>query len=151
MEDHKNNKTFEVNQHLTAHGRYYAGKMGSRFYISLRDKRKILGSSCKKCNKTFWPPRSICTFCFSELKKTVEIGPLGTLETFTVVTYDEPIHPRKAPFIYGIVKLDGADTGMAHLIDEVDFEEVRIGMRVQPVFAKERKGNILDIQYFKPL
>jgi len=52
MEDHKNDKTFEVDQHLTAHGRYYAGKMGSRFYISLRDKRKILGSSCKQCNKT---------------------------------------------------------------------------------------------------
>jgi uncharacterized OB-fold protein len=151
MEDHKTYEPFEVDQHLTAHGRYYAGKMGSRFYISLRDKGKILGSPCPHCNKTFWPPRSICTFCYSELGKTVEIGPLGTLETYTVVTYDEPIHPRKAPFIYGIVKLDGADTGMAHLIAEVDFEEVHIGMRVKPVFNKERKGNILDIHYFKPM
>ena len=151
MEDLKNYEPFEVDQHLTAHGRYYAGKMGSRFYIALRDKRKILGTPCKQCNKTFWPPRSTCTFCFSELKNTVEIGPLGTLETFTVVTYDEPIHPRKAPFIYAIVKLDGADTGMAHLIDEVDFGELHIGMRLKPVFAGERKGNILDIQYFKPI
>jgi uncharacterized protein len=151
MEDHKSYEPFEVDQHLTAHGRYYAGKMGSRFFVALRDKKKILASPCRQCGKTFWPPRSICTFCFSELKQTVEIGPLGTLETFTVVTYDEPIHPRKAPFIYGIVKLDGADTGMAHLIDEVNLEDVHIGMRVKPVFAKERKGNILDIKYFKPL
>lgn len=151
MEDLKKYKPFEMDQHLTAHGRYYAGKAGSPFYIALRDEKKIMGTPCKKCQKIFWPPRSTCTFCFSELKDTVEIGPQGTLETFTVVTYDEPIHPRKAPFVYGIVKLDRADTGMAHLIDETDFADICIGMRVQPVFADERKGNILDIKYFKPV
>jgi len=85
------------------------------------------------------------------LTETVEIGPLGTVETFTVVTYNEPVQPRKAPFVYAVIKLDGADTGMAHFLDEVDLDQVRIGMRVRPVFATERKGNILDIRYFKPL
>ena len=81
----------------------------------------------------------------------MEIGPLGTVETFTVVTYNEPVQPRKAPFIYAVIRLDGADTGMAHFLDEVDFERVHIGMRVRPVFAAERKGNILDIRHFKPI
>lgn len=142
---------FEVDQHLTAHSNYWAGKMGSRFYTALRDKQIILGSSCKTCNRVFWPPRSICTLCFSALKDTVEIGPLGTVETFTVVTYAEPVHPRPAPFVYALIRLDGADTGMAHFIDGVDFQNVHIGMRVRPVFATDRKGNILDILYFKPI
>ena len=142
---------FEVDQRMVAHSNYWAGEMGSRFYIMLRDKKKIFGVRCPKCNKTFWPPRTTCVFCFSELDELVEIGPYGTLETFTIVTYSEPIHPRKAPFIYGIVKLDGADTGMAHFIGEVDFDKIHIGMRVQPVFAKERKANILDIKHFKPI
>ena len=142
---------FEVDQHLVAHSNYWAGEMGSRFYIMLRDKKKIFGVRCPKCNKTFWPPRTTCVFCFSKLDELVEIGPYGTIETFTMVTYSEPVHPRKAPFIYGIVKLDGADAGMAHFIDEVDFDKIHIGMRVKPVFAEDRKGNILDIKYFKPI
>jgi len=142
---------FEVRQHLTASGTYWAGKMGSLFYTTLRDKKKIIGTFCPKCNKVFWPPRSNCTFCFSELDKTVEIGPYGTVETFTWVTYAEPVHSRPAPFIYAVIKLDGAATGMAHFLDEVEIDRVSIGMRVRPVFAEKRNGNILDIRYFKPL
>lgn len=142
---------FEVSQHLKASGTYWAGKMGSLFYTTLRDQRKILGVYCPKCNKVFWPPRSICTFCFSALEKTVEIGPYGTVETFTQTTYPEPVHPRPAPFIYAVIRLDGADTGMAHFLDEVDIDRVFVGMRVRPVFAAKRQGNILDIRYFKPL
>ncbi|HOD29061.1 MAG TPA: Zn-ribbon domain-containing OB-fold protein [Syntrophales bacterium] len=151
MEEIKHYEPFEVDQHLTANSRYYAGRMGSRFYVALRDQQKILGAKCPKCNKVLWPPRSTCHVCFSEMTETVEIGPLGTVETFTVVTYNEPVQPRKAPFVYAVIRLDGADTGMAHFLDEVDLDEVHIGMRVRPVFAPERKGNILDIRYFKPL
>lgn len=144
---------FEVDQHITAHSIYYAGKMGSRFYTTLRDEQKILGVRCEKCNKVYWPPRTTCGRCFSQLSEDnlVEIGPTGTLETYTMVTYTEPVHPRKAPFIYGIIKLDGADTGMAHFIDEVDYTQLHVGMRMQPVFAGERKANILNIAYFKPV
>ena len=150
MED-KEYGTFEVSQRITAHSLYYAGKMGSEFYVNLRDKKKIIGSSCPKCKKVFWPPRSTCGICFSKLTRTVEIGPLGTLETYTQVTYSEPIHPRKAPFIIGIVKLDDADTALTHFIDEVAAGDLYIGMRLKPVFARETKGNILDIRYFRPL
>ena len=153
MPEEKDYGPFEVDQHITAHSRYYAGKIGSLFYTTLRDHKKFLGIKCEQCNKVFWPPRGTCGRCFSQLSEAdmVEIGPNGILETFTLVTYHEPVHPRKAPFIYGIIKLDGADTGMAHFIDEVAFEQLETGMRVRPVFEEERKANILDIKYFRPL
>jgi len=96
-----------VDQHLTAHGRYYAGKMGSRFYIALRDKKKILGTPCKQCKQDILAAQVHVHFLLLGVEEHRGDRPLGTLETFTVVTYDEPIHPRKAPFIYGIVKLAG--------------------------------------------
>jgi uncharacterized OB-fold protein len=151
MEESITYPPFEVKQRIRANSLYYAGKMGSLFYVNLRDKEILIGAKCPKCNKVFWPPRSSCGLCFSELKEVVEIGPLGTVETFTLVTYAEPVHPRKAPFVCGVIKLDGADTGITHFIDEVEYEKVHIGMRVKPVFAKEKKGNILDIRYFKPI
>jgi len=55
-----------------------------------------------------------------------------------------------APYPVGIIKLDGADTGMCHLLGEVVPEDIKIGMRVEAVFQEQRKGNILDIAYFKP-
>jgi len=151
MDETKTIPPFEVKQRIKANSLYYAGKMGSLFYVNLRDQGIIVGVRCPKCNKTFWPPRATCGRCFAELTELVEIGPYGTVETFTQVTYDEPVHPRPAPFVYAVIKLDGADTGMTHFIDEADYGKIHIGMRVKPVFAAEKKGNILDIKYFKPI
>lgn len=144
---------FESDQRIVAHSRYYAGVMGSHFYVKLRDELKILGVRCDKCSKVFWPPRSSCGQCFSELTldNMLEIGPLGTLETFTIVTYTEQIHPKPAPFIYGVIKLDGADTGMTHFIEGIHSDQIATGMRVKPVFAQIRNGNIMDIDHFEPV
>jgi uncharacterized OB-fold protein len=30
-------------------------------------------------------------------------------------------------------------------------EKIQIGMKVRPVWAEERKGDLLDILYFKPI
>jgi uncharacterized OB-fold protein len=51
----------------------------------------------------------------------------------------------------GIVKLDGADTGLVHLLGGVDIGKLRVGMRMQAVFREKRQGNYLDIEYFRPL
>jgi len=153
MPENFGDDVFEVAQRIVAHSRYYAGRMGSFFFTRLRDEKKILGVRCDKCNRVLWPPRSTCGRCFSELSEEnlVEIGPEGTLEAFTLVTYCEPIHPRQAPFVYGIIRLDRADTGIVHFIGGLDFEKAKIGMRVRPVFAETRRGNILDIDHFEPL
>jgi uncharacterized OB-fold protein len=57
------------------------------------------------------------------------------------------------PIVYGIVQLDGADTGFVHMLGEVDPEKLKVGTMVKAVFKskKERQGSILDIKYFKPL
>jgi uncharacterized protein len=130
---------------------YDAGATRSRFLTELRDHQKILGIKCPGCHQVYVPPRAVCYKCFCDMSDFVEVAPTGTLTTFSIVYRAEPFYPVEPPFIYGIVKLDGADTGMAHFINEVDLQEVSEGMRVQAVFKKERIGSILDIKYFKPL
>lgn len=144
---------FEVDQRIVAQCRYYVGKIGSRFYETLAKENRILGVDCRTCRKVYWPPRATCGRCFTALSATdlVEIGPEGTLETFTKIDYHEPVHPRKGPLVYGVIRLEGSDTGIAHLIDEADFDKLYIGMPMRPVFSESPKGNILDIEYFKPV
>jgi len=127
------------------------GEVGSKFYKGLRDK-KIYAIRCPSCGIVFVPPKKVCHRCFNNLTEWVEVSDEGTLETFTVVHYSEPaLHPMKAPFAYGIIKLDGADTGMVHLIGEANLNRLREGMRLKAVFKEEPQGNYLDIKYFKPI
>jgi uncharacterized OB-fold protein len=57
-----------------------------------------------------------------------------------------------------MVKLDGADSSLGHLLGEVDVNDprkarelVKMGMRVEPVWRDERRGEIADIQYLRPV
>jgi hypothetical protein len=128
------------------------GSTLSKFYCELRDNGKIWGNRCPSCGAVFVPPKAKCIYCYKDPADWVELPGTGTLESYTVVRYEETmLHPRKAPFIYGLVRMDGADTALVHLVDEVDPEEVKVGMRVEAVLAEEREGNILDIKYFRPV
>ena len=129
----------------------YAGRTGSRFLIELRDNKKIMGTKCPVCGRVYVPARSLCYVCFKPMDQWVEVSHEGTLMSYTMVYQSEPSHPVKTPFAYGIVKLDGADTGFAHIIGEVAQKDLKIGMRVKAVFKDKRVGSILDISHFKPV
>jgi len=130
---------------------WWAGETASRFFISLRDDQKILGTKCTKCGKTYVPPRKSCPTCFTPNEEWKEVSSVGTLVTYTVVRRQLASLPRKAPVIYGLIRLEGSDTSLLHIIDEVKPEDINIGMKLQAKFAGERKGNIFDIEYFRPL
>jgi uncharacterized OB-fold protein len=129
---------------------YDAGAVRSRFLTEIRDNRKLVGIRCPECNRVYVPPRTVCLKCFGNLSEFVDVGQTGTLTTYSIVYRPQPYYPVEAPFVYGIIQLDGADTGLVHFINEVDFQQVRVGMRVKPVYKEERVGSILDIKYFKP-
>lgn len=130
---------------------YSAGAVGSRFLTELRDNKKIWGMKCKRCNKVYVPPRSTCKYCFDKLNQWVEVGNKGTVTSYTVDFSNSPVKPDQAPIIYGIIQLDGADTGLVHMIGGVPLEDLKIGMRVQAVFKQDRTAGLLDISHFKPL
>jgi len=131
--------------------RWWVGETGSRFLVALRDERRILGTRCPVCDKVFVPPRKACGQCFHPEMEWREVGPEGELTTHTIPRYRESIHPLAAPFAFGIVRLDGADTGFTHLLGEYREEDLRSGLRVEAVFRDAQEGNVLDICYFRPV
>jgi hypothetical protein len=131
--------------------RWAAGEVGTRYLTSLRDDRKFLGTRCPECGKVYHIPRRNCPDCFEECSEWVELGSEGTLETYTVVRKHHPqLSPLPLPFGYGVIKLDGADTGFLHLLYDFDEGQLRSGMKVEAVFSDEPEGNILDVKYFRP-
>ena len=114
----------------------------------------ILGARCDTCGKTVVPPRTVCEWCFQPLDDFVPLQDTGTVNTFSFcyVTWD--VKRIKEPEIPAVIEIDGASPlhGIMHMLDEVEPEEVHIGMRVKAVWKppKERVGAITDILYFKP-
>jgi len=150
-------KWLEEVEDLVYHGRikvpyqWWVGETGSHFFVTLRDDKKLLGTYCPKCDLVFIPPRKACGRCFSQDMEWRELGQEGTLVTYTIPRENEALRPLDIPYAYGIIKLDGADTGLTHLLAEFDEDKLKSGMRVKAVFKEDRQGNILDIHYFKPV
>lgn len=127
------------------------GIPGSKFLIEIRDNKRIMGIRCPSCKKVFVPARMYCPTCADKMEEWVPLSGKGTLTTYTTVHYKEYYHPADPPIIYGIIQLDGADTGLAHFLGEADPSKIKIGMRLEPVFKEERVGDIRDIKYFRPI
>jgi hypothetical protein len=130
---------------------WQAGETASQFLLSLKNEKKFLGKKCDKCTKVLVPPRKVCPYCFVETADWADVSDEGVVETFAVMRRDTGILPAEPPFVYAVIKLDGADTGLVHILGEVKPEEVKEGLRVKAVFSEERTGTILDIQHFKPV
>ena len=149
-EEHKN--CYVLEGKLALPYQYIAGRLGSKFLIALRDKKQILGVKCGKCNKVFVPPRATCERCLIDISENiVTLSDTGEVTNFTVVRKDDKHLPRKAPYVLALIKLGGADSPLAHIIEGVKPEDVKIGMKVKAVFSKEPTSTILDIDHFAPV
>ncbi len=132
---------------------FAAGEISSRFFIELRDNKKMMGIKCPKCRRVMMPPRSFCERCFVPADEWVEVSFEGTIEAFTITMEKWPGNPDP-PFAVAFVRLDGADTAMLNYVTGIDFsnlEEVvkklEIGSRAKVFFHKEREGKITDFEY----
>lgn len=134
---------------------YAAGETASRFLIALRDEQKIYGTRCPTCRRALVPARSFCPRCYVDTDEWVEVGPAGTLIALASASAPSSLrlHSGQAfilhPSSFALIRLDGADTNLLHLLEDRGPQAWQIGMRLEAVFAAERVGSIRDILYFR--
>ena len=83
-------------------------------------------------------------------KPTAPRAKTGTVTAAAVVHQPiERLHPFSEPFAFVLVKLDGADTSLAHIVVD-GFDRVRVGSRVTAVWRADddRVGSMRDIERF---
>lgn len=81
----------------------------------------------------------------------VEVGPAGTVTSWTWVPEPHANHPLDHPFAFALIRLDGADTALFHAVDAGTIDAIRTGARVTPRWRAERRGRIDDIECFVPV
>ena len=73
-------------------------------------------------------------------------------QAFTWVAQPRPgKHTIERPFAFALIRPDGADTAMLHMVDCGSADAITIGSRVAPRWRAERTGYMTDIEAWVPL
>lgn len=128
-----------------------AGAAASRFLRGLVEGR-FLGQRCPACGKVYVPPRGSCPTDGVATTDDVECGPAGTVTTFCVVNVPFRGQAIEIPYVCAQVLLDGADISFMGLVQEIPAAEVRMGLRVEAVWAppEERVPSLASVRWFRP-
>ncbi|GAA4634541.1 OB-fold nucleic acid binding domain-containing protein [Actinoallomurus vinaceus] len=131
------------------------GPVIGRFLTELRDGR-LVGVRTASGGVLF-PPAEYDADGEAVTDEYVEVGPGGTVTSWSWVSRPRAVHPLDRPFAWALVQPDGADTAILHALDVGVFEpgadppkSLRTGMRVRPKWRAERTGSIKDIESFRP-
>ena len=130
---------------------YAASPEESAFFRGMAEGR-ILGQRCPVCHKVYVPPRGACPVDGVPTTDEVELPGTGTITTYCIVNVPFLGQKIAPPYVSAYVLLDGADIALLHLILEIPADEVRMGMRVEPVWKpREEWGTTIEnILYFRP-
>ncbi len=137
----------------------------TRFLEGLRE-GKFLGTKCDGCGRILIPPRTFCEWCFRRVNEWIEHNGEGEVATYSVAhigTNPKVRLPRPEPI--AVIWFEGTKivrpntrtvahaAGILHRLGEVEPNEVRVGMRVRPVWRprEERVGSVTDVLYFAPV
>jgi uncharacterized OB-fold protein len=124
------------------------GPVIGAFLTGLRD-GKVVGIKGSG-GRVIVPPTEYDPETGEETSGIVDVGPEGTVTSWSWAGTPREKQPLSEPFAWVLVQFDGADTSFLHVIPAASPDEVSTGMRVRPQFRPEgeRVGHVRDIEHF---
>ena len=119
-------------------------------FMTALTERRILG--IRSGDRVIVPPLEWDPQTGDELPPAdlVEVGPNGTVESWTWVPVPSEQHPLDHAFAFALIRLDGASTPLLHAVDAGSPQAISVGARVAPRWRGTRVGRIDDIVAFVP-
>jgi uncharacterized OB-fold protein len=130
---------------------FTAGAATSRFLRGIAT-RRILGERCPQCHKVILPPRGSCPRDGVATTEQVELADRGIVTTFCVVNVKFSGSAMELPYVCATVLPDGADMGLFGLVQEIPFDRVRMGMRVEASWAEgtDLRPDLASLRWWRP-
>ena len=117
---------------------YSPGRAQSAYLGALAEHRNV-GERCPSCRKVYVPPRGACPTCGLATSEQVEVGPRGTVTTFCIVNIKAKNLDIEVPYVYAHIALDGAGLALHARIGGIPYDQVRMGLRVEPVWTEDSR------------
>ena len=125
------------------------GPAQTAFFTGLRE--GLLVGAKGADGRVIVPPVEYDPLTGDALEELVEVGQAGEVTSWAWVSEPSTHHVLDRPFAFALIKLDGADQPMVHVVDAGDESAMSTGMRVEVRWKDEREGHINDIEAFVPL
>jgi uncharacterized OB-fold protein len=129
--------------------KYRMDGTGVHLLAKAMKEKKIKGLRCPECGTVYVPGPTYCKKCFVDIDEVVEVKDTGTVMSYTVEMADVRGNPRDDFLINAMIKLDGADSWFVSTVQNIDWQEFKVGMRVKAVWIDEPVGSMTDIDHFE--
>ena len=114
---------------------------------------RLLGTRCEDCGEHFFPRRAVCAKCLSERTVDAELGPRGTLYSYTFVHFPLFGSMRVEHVGYGVGQVDLPEGPRVQLPLAGKQEDYRVGMALEAELEplREEDGRDVVIVRFRPV
>lgn len=119
----------------------------SQFFKNLKEGH-LTTTRCKKCGKSLWPPRIMCSNCLSNELEWIDLGTESELYAFTEMKLGAPLgFVEDVPFTIGLVKIRGLL--ISARIEDAKYEELKIGDKLKLKIVELPDGRVF-FRFTKP-
>ena len=122
------------------------GPTMSRFLIGLRERR--IEATVGTDGTVYAPPAEFDPVTGVPLTDWRTVADVGTVVTWSWQPATDDTSPLPRPFAWALIKLDGADTPMLHVVDVASPDDIRTGSRVRARWADAPKATMHDLVAF---
>ena len=110
-------------------------------FVDYLEQNKVMGTKCKSCGLTFFPPRADCYKCLSSNMEWFEVSGNGKLLSFSKLEYGPVGFEKDLP--YTIAILDYGDYKVfGRLATELKESDVKVGMELKTVVNSLPNGQL---------
>ena len=106
-----------------------------KYWREIPQRYRLEAGRCRKCSKTFLPPRLVCDACGSRKFDAVRLADEGLVRTFTVIRTAPAGFVGQSPYVLAVVELDQG-VKLTMQVADCGPDEVKIGSKVRIVFRK---------------
>ncbi|HEU16403.1 MAG TPA: Zn-ribbon domain-containing OB-fold protein [Nitrososphaeria archaeon] len=117
------------------------------YWRAKRNYYRMVGSTCRSCGSSFYPPVRVCPRCGSKDLEATEMPQGGRIISFTTTNEVGASFRRYRPLTFGLVELDNGAVVLGQLVDFTE-EELVPGARVRTVIRKLREDGTDGIIYY---
>lgn len=112
--------------------------------------KKFRGVKCHECGTVYVPGPTFCRKCHVDIDEVVDVEDTGEVMSYTVEMADVRGNPLEEPRVTAMIRIDGADSWIVGTIEDIDWEDVEVGMKVQAIWKDEPEGSLSDVERFIP-
>jgi uncharacterized OB-fold protein len=105
-------------------------------FVGFLKEGKVKTTQCRKCSKSYFPPRMDCSACGSSEMNWIDVNDPGELIAFSTIMYGPTGFEKEVPYTIAVIKLPSGIQIFGQIDKKIPIDEVRVGMTLKVVPVK---------------